>query len=355
MSCYISNLIGKCILAIHRYFTDRTPPLARKLTSKLLLFSLLILVYAHAQELTTVAVLDFEPFGISQIESAVLTNRMRSGLVMTDKVTVVERGMMQQILTEQDFQLAGCTSDECAVEVGRLLGVANMVAGSIGKIGTTYAMDIRLIDVESGAIARTVTQDFQGTVDGMLKEIEKLALVLVLGTETSPSSVVDAARETGVSATETGAEAAEADVTPTATPTAQPDERPVSDDELSEFSFKNIPQGVPLESVAEFIFHDRRPEPVGGYNAILQNIEYPESARAEGIEGKVFVQAFVDQTGKVTETRILEGFPGLDLTKLLLLPFSGPGLNRQNSGGSRWAFGWASLCLLSWNKSIEIS
>ena len=109
--------------------------MAQKLTSKLLLSSLLILFYAHAQELTTVAVLDFEAFGISSVESAILTNRMRSGLVMTGKVTVVERGMMQQILTEQDFQLAGCTSDECAVEVGQLLGVANMVAGSIGRIG----------------------------------------------------------------------------------------------------------------------------------------------------------------------------------------------------------------------------
>jgi len=85
-----------------RYFADVTPPSARKLTSKLLLFSLLMLGYAHAQELTTVAVLDFEAFGISQVESAVLTNRVHSGLVMTGKVTLVERGMMQQVLTDGD-------------------------------------------------------------------------------------------------------------------------------------------------------------------------------------------------------------------------------------------------------------
>ncbi len=79
------------MLTTCRYFADVTPPSARKLTSKLLLFSLLILGYAQGQELTTLAVLDFEAFGISQVESAVLTNRMRSGLVMTGKVTVVER------------------------------------------------------------------------------------------------------------------------------------------------------------------------------------------------------------------------------------------------------------------------
>lgn len=291
MSCHISNLIGKCILVIHRYFTDGIPPLAQKRTSKLLLSSLLILVYAHAQEFTTMAVLDFEAFGISPVESAILTNRMRSGLVMTGKVTVVERGMMQQILTEQDFQLVGCTSDECAVEVGRLLGVANMVAGSIGRIGATYAMDFRIIDVESGAIARTVTQDFQGTIDGMLKEIEKLAQVLVLETET-------------------GAEAVKADVSPTATLPAQPGEVTEPGDESPEPTVEYIPRDEPLEPPEmEYILHDEPPKTVGGYAALLQNIEYPESAIAEGIEGEVFVQAFVDETGKVTKTRIGRGFP----------------------------------------------
>jgi len=67
------------------------PLSAQKLTSKLLILSILILVHTQGQGLTTLAMLDFEPFCISQIESAVHTNRMRSGLVMTSKVTVVER------------------------------------------------------------------------------------------------------------------------------------------------------------------------------------------------------------------------------------------------------------------------
>ncbi len=90
------------MLTTCRYFADVTPPLAWELASKLIIIILLMLVYAHAQELTTVAVLDFEAFGISQVESAVLTNRMRSGLVMTGKVTAVERGMMQQVLADGD-------------------------------------------------------------------------------------------------------------------------------------------------------------------------------------------------------------------------------------------------------------
>ncbi|UCH09297.1 MAG: hypothetical protein JSU61_08630 [Fidelibacterota bacterium] len=74
----------------------------------------------------------------------------------------------QQILAEQDFQLAGCTSKECAVEIGQLLGVTTMVAVSIGRVGSTYSIDIRTIDVQTGAIIQSFTHDYQGRIDGLL-------------------------------------------------------------------------------------------------------------------------------------------------------------------------------------------
>ncbi|MCH8838739.1 MAG: hypothetical protein IIA60_13245 [Candidatus Marinimicrobia bacterium] len=84
------------------------------------------------QQPLTVAVLDFDGLGISQVESAVVTSRLRTELVEVGAITLIERGAMEQILTEQDFQLSGCTSNECAVEVGRLLNVSFMLAGTIG-------------------------------------------------------------------------------------------------------------------------------------------------------------------------------------------------------------------------------
>ena len=114
---------------------------------------------AYAQGLESYAVIDLEGRGISTIEAQTLTDRMRSELVKTGAVTVVERGQMQQILGEQDFQLTGCTSDECAVEIGQMLGVTKMVAGSIGKIGATYTVDLRNIDVATGAILTTMTRN----------------------------------------------------------------------------------------------------------------------------------------------------------------------------------------------------
>jgi TolB-like protein len=134
---------------------------------------------ALSQQPQSIAILDLEGRGISASETASLTDRLRSQLVKTGEVIVVERGQMNQILDEQDFQLTGCTSDECAVEVGQLLGVSKMVAGSIGKIGQAYMLDVRIINVQTGAILETMTRDYRGEIEGLIKEIELVAWDIV--------------------------------------------------------------------------------------------------------------------------------------------------------------------------------
>jgi TonB family protein len=58
---------------------------------------------------------------------------------------------------------------------------------------------------------------------------------------------------------------------------------------------------------------DEMPEPVGGIIAIQEKIRYPEIAKRAGIEGKVYIKAFIDEEGKVVATDILKGMgSGLD-------------------------------------------
>lgn len=143
-----------------------------------------------AQTIESLAILDFEARGVSAHEVATLSERLRSVIVKTGKITVVERGMMQTILQEQDFQLAGCTTSECAVQVGQLLGVTGMVAGSIGKVGETYSIDIRLIDVQTGKINATIIRDYRGQIDGLLAQMGSIALELVNPEGEAPQPVI---------------------------------------------------------------------------------------------------------------------------------------------------------------------
>ena len=152
---------------------------------KKILANLIFLIYSQltAQGVTdgktTVAVLEFEGRGINQMESATLTDRLQSEMVNTNAIIMVERNQMEEILNEQGFQQSGCTSAECAAEVGALLGVQNMVSGSFGLLGNTYTIDAKMFSVETGATVRSVSKTYKGDVDNLLTVIEVVAWELV--------------------------------------------------------------------------------------------------------------------------------------------------------------------------------
>jgi TolB-like protein len=118
----------------------------------------------------TIAVLDFEPIGVDQITARTLTERFRTVTVEIGAYTVISRGDMDQILEEQKFQLSGCASDECIVEVGKLLGAQYMLGASLGRVGDTFTIDMRIIDVESGEITRSTSYNMSGKIDKLLTE-----------------------------------------------------------------------------------------------------------------------------------------------------------------------------------------
>ncbi|HOJ08278.1 MAG: energy transducer TonB [Ignavibacteriota bacterium] len=56
-----------------------------------------------------------------------------------------------------------------------------------------------------------------------------------------------------------------------------------------------------------FIAAEEMPEPIGGIAEIQKKIVYPEIAKRAGVEGKVYVLAFVNEQGKVTDAKIMKG------------------------------------------------
>jgi TolB-like protein len=123
----------------------------------------------------TVAVLDFEGRGITMQEAQTLTDRFTTSLSSTKKVIMVERGTMNDVLQEQGFDSGECTSDECAAEVGAMLGVEYMISGAIGKIGNAYTIDAKMFAVATGAAETMKSITYAGAVEGLIVEIEILA------------------------------------------------------------------------------------------------------------------------------------------------------------------------------------
>lgn len=59
-----------------------------------------------------------------------------------------------------------------------------------------------------------------------------------------------------------------------------------------------------------FLAVEEMPQPIGGLQGILGKITYPEIAKRVGIQGKVFVKAFVDETGTVVNAEVVKGIGG---------------------------------------------
>jgi periplasmic protein TonB len=61
------------------------------------------------------------------------------------------------------------------------------------------------------------------------------------------------------------------------------------------------------EEPTYFVAVEEMPAPIGGILAIQKKIVYPEIAKRAGVEGKVYVLAFVDEAGTVTKAQIIKG------------------------------------------------
>lgn len=142
----------------------------------ILLLVLLIDRPTSAQQRKTAAVLEFVSADLAKSEVVNLTNRFRTSLSQTQAFDLIERAAMQEILKEQDFTMSDqCNATECAVQIGKLLGAEIMVAGDVGKLGNTYTIDLRLIDVTTGKILQAKQQDYKGDIDGLLSVMQVIA------------------------------------------------------------------------------------------------------------------------------------------------------------------------------------
>ena len=61
------------------------------------------------------------------------------------------------------------------------------------------------------------------------------------------------------------------------------------------------------EEPTYFVAVEEMPEPIGGIKGIQDKIIYPEIAKRAGVEGKVYILAFVDKTGTVTKAQVIKG------------------------------------------------
>ncbi len=141
-------------------------------------------ICAQTAERRNIAVVTFDARGVSPIEAEAVADRIRNEFTKADVYQVVERGLMEEIMEEQAFQLTGaCTESECLVEVGKILAVHFMAGGSVTKVGNLFTIDARIIDVESGKIVQNVIEDYLGPIENLMVHTTKIVANKLMGLE----------------------------------------------------------------------------------------------------------------------------------------------------------------------------
>ena len=99
-----------------------------------------------------IAVAELGSENVSASDSAMMSELLRGEMVRTNSFRVVEKNNMDKILSEHAFQKTGCTDQECAVKLGRILNVERMAVGTFGELMMKKVLLVRLVDVETGEV-----------------------------------------------------------------------------------------------------------------------------------------------------------------------------------------------------------
>ena len=121
-----------------------------------------------------IAVLEFSGVGVTEAETAAVTEEIRSDLFKSGRFEVLERSRIDAVLNEQALQQAAVATED-AVKAGKLLDVQYIVTGRLTSPSPgTYHLSAQAIDVETGRITASDTAQHEGGILGLLEKLPAL-------------------------------------------------------------------------------------------------------------------------------------------------------------------------------------
>lgn len=143
-----------------------------------LLFMPVLADAQQAAEKPTVAVLPFNYFALGRGLDQKALAETTTGMLVTEfsKVTtikLVDRAMVEELLTKQKLLVSGRVSDEAALQAGKLLGAQYIVTGSVVFDAKDARFDVRIVDSETGAFPKQPFKE-RGKQEELLDLVEKL-------------------------------------------------------------------------------------------------------------------------------------------------------------------------------------
>jgi TolB-like protein len=122
-----------------------------------------------------VAVLDFRPLGTEQAKADLLSEVALTQASRMAGFEVIGRSDIAAMIGfEKQKQVLGCSEDSsCLAEVGGALGVDLIMVGSLGRLGTLYRIDLKVVDTKKAKVRGRIGVSVEGQEEKLVAAIEK--------------------------------------------------------------------------------------------------------------------------------------------------------------------------------------
>jgi len=134
-------------------------------------------LFAEGVPQKRLAVLNLKSSDTLKDTAVAVTNLLATELVNTMLFQVLERNQVAKILNEQGFQQTGVTTS--AASAGKLLNANMVLLGSLNKLGNTFLITVKIVDVEEAKIKYAVKESASSESD-LIKAVEKISTSLAL-------------------------------------------------------------------------------------------------------------------------------------------------------------------------------
>jgi hypothetical protein len=115
-----------------------------------------------------------------------LTDYLRVKLAETRLVKVVDKGdqetqLKKLIKAERKSSYRACVDESCQIPLGKELAADRILRGKITRFGKSYVLAVEMVELASGASAGAASDKNDGTEEGLMASVEKVAAILTDG------------------------------------------------------------------------------------------------------------------------------------------------------------------------------
>lgn len=126
----------------------------------------------------TLAIMNFDSSGITEDVYNILYNKLWNDIDSIGVFIMVEQHQVYDVLEKYNYDRPECATRACAIEMGRLVGVKNVITGSFVSLGDSSSVQAELIMVRDDSTKFSSAGQHIGKIDGLIPHIQIAALQL---------------------------------------------------------------------------------------------------------------------------------------------------------------------------------